>query len=74
MNNLFNVAMIIALVCLICTLYCLVTDAWRAGKEDADDGLFITHEELGKMREDWIEYGKKLGRKENDNSPCKPRK
>jgi len=72
--NTFNIFMIIALVCLIYTLYRLVSDAWRAGRENADDGLFITHEELGKMRDEWIEYGKKLGRKENDNSPCKPRK
>lgn len=60
--------MIIALVCLIYTLYRLVSDAWRAGRENADDGLFITHEELGKMREHWIEYGKKIGRKENEEN------
>ena len=72
--NTFNICMVIALVCLIYTLYRLVSDAWKAAKEDRDNGLFITHEELGKMREHWIEYGKELGRKEDNNSPCKPRR
>lgn len=34
--NTFNICMVIALVCLIYTLYRLVSDAWKAGKASVE--------------------------------------
>ena len=68
----FNIVIITLGICALCVFCHLITEAKEAGD---DSGLFITHEELGKMREEWIEYGKKLGREElNNNSPSQPRK
>lgn len=59
--NAFNIVIIALGICALCVFWHSITEAKEAGN---DAGLFITHEELGKMREEWIEYGMKKGKEE----------
>ena len=56
--NIFNIALIAVGICAVVILISNIKEAWESGKKDK--GMYINHEELGKMREEWIEFGRKL--------------
>ena len=61
--NTFNIIIISIGICAAVLFGFLINEARQPGWRD---GLFIDHEILGKMREEWIEYGKNIQKEEKN--------